>query len=268
MKSILPSIQQILAKSKFCLVGLIKMRNQIDCVLGYDLAATCDSHVNGEENVTRHLHPFIKTFFDVGANRGAWADCTNQLCGVKAKGYLFEPDPKNYDRLKSRFRANRNVQVIKKALGREPRKAYFLASSENDEHSAISILRQKKQKIPVCEVATVDGEMRRLKVSRLSYLKIDTEGFDSLVIQGAEKALRAGKIDYLQFEYNSMWKEKGSTLTFTLEFLASLGYKTFLIRPNGIQKADSHKIQEVFRYSNFLAVKKSRLRTISTILIL
>ena len=153
-------------------------------------------------------------------------------------------------------------------MGREPRKAYFLASSENDEHSSVSVLSQTKRGISFCKVATVDGEMRRLKVSRLSYLKIDTEGFDSLVIQGAEKALRSGKINYLQFEYNSMWKEKGSTLTFTVEFLASLGYETFLIRPNGIQKADSHKNQEVFRYSNFLAVKKSRLRTISTILIL
>lgn len=76
-------------------------------------------------------------------------------------------------------------------------------------------------------VTTVDAMMDQLGLQRLFLLKIDTEGFDVLVLQGARQALAAHKIDIVLFEYHSigLW---GSTPAFTLkavtENMEMLGY--------------------------------------------
>lgn len=58
--------------------------------------------------------------------------------------------------------------------------------------------------------------MEQLGLQRLFMLKIDTEGFDVLVLQGARKALAAHKIDIVLFEYHGigLW---GTSPAFTLK---------------------------------------------------
>jgi hypothetical protein len=53
-----------------------------------------------------------------------------------------------------------------------------------------------------------------LQLQRLFMLKIDTEGFDPLVLRGARKTLAGHKVDLLLFEYNSggVWGTDGLTL--------------------------------------------------------
>ncbi|WIA15607.1 hypothetical protein OEZ85_002234 [Tetradesmus obliquus] len=76
-------------------------------------------------------------------------------------------------------------------------------------------------------VTTVDVMMEQLGLKRLFLLKIDTEGFDVLVLQGARKALASHKVDILQFEYHGIgvW---GTSPEFTLKAVVKdlelLGY--------------------------------------------
>jgi hypothetical protein len=63
-------------------------------------------------------------------------------------------------------------------------------------------------------LTTVDAMMRSLQLQRLFMLKIDTEGFDPLVLRGARKSLAEHKVDLLLFEYNDggVWGADGLTL--------------------------------------------------------
>lgn len=63
-------------------------------------------------------------------------------------------------------------------------------------------------------LTTVDAMVESLQLQRLFLLKIDTEGFDPLVLRGASKTLAGHKVDLLLFEYNSggVWGTNGFTL--------------------------------------------------------
>lgn len=256
MKSLIASIQQGLSDCRFARAALLKVRNQIDCVFGYYLAKTCDSAANGEERLLQHLKPFLGLFFDVGANKGSWTELYLKKTKTKVRGYLFEPSRKNSSQLRKTFQKNLQIKVIPKAMGREPGQAFFFEDHGNDEHSRVSTLKTGLFKQVVCEISTVDLEMKRLKIKHISYLKVDTEGFDGYVIQGAQEALKFQKIDFIQFEYNTMWKEAGSTLTHIFNLLKEYGYETFLIQPNGICRYPLQCFGEVFRYGNFFSVRK------------
>lgn len=63
-------------------------------------------------------------------------------------------------------------------------------------------------------LTTVDAMLDSLQLQRLFLLKIDTEGFDPLVLQGARRSLAEHKVDLVLFEYNSggVWGLNGQTL--------------------------------------------------------
>mmetsp|Transcript_12108 Transcript_12108/g.15061 ORF Transcript_12108/g.15061 Transcript_12108/m.15061 type:complete len:227 (+) Transcript_12108:2-682(+) len=62
-------------------------------------------------------------------------------------------------------------------------------------------------------VLTVDQLMIRDGLNFIDFLKIDTEGHDLLVIEGAQKALSQHKVAVLMFELNNFWPKefKGSS---------------------------------------------------------
>lgn len=91
-------------------------------------------------------------------------------------------------------------------------------------------------KVPI---TTIDAFVEKQGLERIDYCKIDTEGFDALVVRGAERTLRARKISLLQFEYNDVWNRVDNrvhNLRSTTEFLESLGYDCYLLgRRNMVQ---------------------------------
>ena len=66
----------------------------------------------------------------------------------------------------------------------------------------------------------------------MQVLSIDTEGFDGLVLQGAAAALRARRIDVLEFEYSGRGRSQGS-LAQTLTSLGDAGYVCFWMGNGG-----------------------------------
>ena len=69
-------------------------------------------------------------------------------------------------------------------------------------NSLSSISGPKKE---VVTLTTIDRVLQKLEIETVSILKIDTEGFDFLVLKGAERSLREGRIEVVQFEYNWRW---------------------------------------------------------------
>lgn len=86
------------------------------------------------------------------------------------------------------------------------------------------------------EVTTVDAFLRRAHVDAVHHLKIDTEGHDALVLEGAREALRARRIEVVSFEYSGhgYWNPRlvgaeHRTLEATQRWLLELGYRCFLV---------------------------------------
>jgi FkbM family methyltransferase len=125
---------------------------------------------------------------DVGANIGYHTLTLSQLVGLTGKVYAFEPHPQTLARLKLNLAANdcRNVQIYSIALSdRKSEAELFVGQS----HGQASLRFHGRQ---ACSMACVTERLDVIfaDLPRLDIIKIDVEGAEHLVLQGALETLR------------------------------------------------------------------------------
>lgn len=134
-------------------------------------------------------------FVDVGANAGLYSVWAAEL---GAKPIAVEPDPDNKARIVENFRLNHvNGEVHECALGSEPGSGLFSVGLDTLNHVVTST--EATAATREVRIATLDGLLRGRSVRGV---KIDVEGFERLVVEGAFSALAEGRIDVLQLEWN------------------------------------------------------------------
>lgn len=97
----------------------------------------------------------------------------------------------------------------------------------------------------------------------LDMLKIDTEGYDFHVIQGAREHLGRTAIGLVQFEYGGGWAYAGSTLAAALSYFRERQYRVYLIRTTGLHPLNYERWGEYYRTSNYLAVSPLCMQLVS-----
>jgi FkbM family methyltransferase len=157
-----------------------------------------------ELDLTRRLVALARSggvLVDVGANAGyfscLWAasNCANRV-------YAFEPSPRNMNMIAGnlqRQRFRQQIQVFGIALSREPGIANFdLGPSEQTGWGGLA-LRPSDQTLRV-EVKRLDEVLPA--GLHVDVLKIDTEGADAWVMEGAERIIREKRVRHIFFEEN------------------------------------------------------------------
>jgi FkbM family methyltransferase len=115
-------------------------------------------------------------------------------------------------------------------------------------------LDMKPKKIEV-RTQTLDSFCKDNSISRIDYLKIDTEGAELDVLRGAEGILSRDIVRKLQFEYGGNFKEADITIKQVCEFLTKYGFSLFRIIPDGLVHMSRWRDRlENYKYSNYLAV--------------
>lgn len=193
--------------------------------------------------------------FDVGANLGAWTiACVKQDASQKTKIYSFEPSSPTFKRLSDAVATLRNVSAVNKALSNHTGRAFLnvsgeFAGSNSLESSSAAVVGQE----PV-ELITTDDFCGMNNIERIDLLKIDAEGHDMMVMEGARGMLSRKAIHVVQFEYNWRWVKPHRTLLDAFEFLQPLGYKLGKITPNAIEFYESwHPELEKYVEANYVA---------------
>jgi FkbM family methyltransferase len=228
------------------------LRNQCNLVIGYHLAASASPSANGEEWLIARVGPRVKRFIDVGANVGAWSALMSSA-NPGAEGVAVEPGAEALAALRARLAGR--VEIVDAAVGDRTGVMSLFEQPDASEHS--SLVWQPEGQAGTerrVDVTTVDALMSRLQWPQVDLLKIDTEGFDGRVLDGAAGALAERRLGIIQFEYNAQWALAGSTLAFVVRQLDSYGYRVFALRAQSLAEFDCAALGEFFRYSNFVAV--------------
>lgn len=152
-----------------------------------------------EEYEQRWLHSFLskeKTVVDVGANIGSWT----MLCARNAKAvYAFEPDPRNFIVLQKNIvtRNAKHVRAYAAACGDKSGSVFLNINPRNsgDHRCWESDPNRGKLCVPM---VTLDEFLRNEPVD---ILKVDTQGYEVKVLQGAKNILARGNpmIMFLEF---------------------------------------------------------------------
>ncbi len=131
---------------------------------------------------------------DVGANIGYYTIIFSRLVGDKGVVYAFEPDPVNFEILKKNISLNNCTNVIaeQKALSNKSGKTSLYISGENRGDHRIYDPGDGREAIDI-ETVSLDDYLKDLTPRGIDFLKIDVQGAEVVVLEGANKILQKSK---------------------------------------------------------------------------
>ncbi|MCG2725664.1 MAG: FkbM family methyltransferase, partial [Elusimicrobia bacterium] len=106
------------------------------------------------------------------------------------------------------------------------------------------------------EVKTIDAFCKEQKIEHIHFLKLDVEGHELKVLEGASGMLKLGAIDFIQFEFGGC---NIDSRTFFQDFyyLFKDNYKIYRILKDGLYKINHYKERyEVFTTTNYLMERR------------
>lgn len=163
------------------------------------------SHHNlcGQVAFLRRL-PDNAVIFDVGANIGQFAELV--LKSAKhVQLHSFEPSQKAFDQLK-RTIGSKAVRINRCGLGDKEGEMTLYAPAPGSELASLTkrrldhfgMLVGHSEKV---QIDTVDAYCQRNSIFQINLLKVDVEGHEMTVFNGARAMLAAGKIRTIIFEF-------------------------------------------------------------------
>lgn len=137
-------------------------------------------------------------FIDIGANVGSYTVLASAHVG--ARSITFEPVPVTYSTILQNIYINRINELVKPlniALGSKKDKLMFTSSYDTVNH----VVAESENAENAIEVM-VDKLDNVLQGERPSLIKIDVEGFETEVINGAHEVLKSEKLKAIIIELN------------------------------------------------------------------
>lgn len=242
---------QILAKTGLCQFFVIKMN-------GYKLRFTPSSlsitlfanpgDRDHDEAFFRHLLKQGDLYVDVGANIGTLALCAAQLVGSNGKVIAIEAHPKTFGYLAENVALNSflNINLLNYAVGDKEGELTFSDINSDDQNKVITGLTGG------ITVAVKKLDMLLSQEHNISLLKIDVEGFEKYVVDGASEVLK--RTDMVFFEsWDQNFLNYGYTACDLIELFEYKGFKVFSIANDKLSIIS--RMHSSVNCENLLAIK-------------
>ena len=196
--------------------------------------------------------------FDVGANLGNWSQSLLEAV-PSARLFLFEPSPGCQAAI--RQKALPGIKLFPFALGEKAESRSYYSSSDTDGSASLYDRRDTPFKDlsydrRTVDVRTLDEVIESEGIEFVDYVKMDIEGHELFALRGAARALAAGKIGALSFEFGC---GNINSRTFFRDFwdlLTASNFAIYRIKPQGrdVLLKDYYEDAEYFQGStNFVA---------------
>ena len=207
-----------------------------------DDAVSSGSFEPSESSLVSRLVKPGMTVVDVGAHHGFYTLLASRNVGSKGRVLAFEPSPRERTRLEKHVRVNRckNVSVYPFAVGSANAVGdLFLVESAEDYCNSLRppAVAATTRKIQV-EVVSLDEFLKRAGVHRVHFIKLDVEGAELDVLQGAQRTLETNPRPTLLVEvFDVRTRPWGYRAKEIVRFLYAAGYDWFSIRGDGTIQA-------------------------------
>jgi FkbM family methyltransferase len=213
---------------------IIKLANQILNKVGAQIIRYPSQDVNRRLKILNHYK--INKIIDIGANVGNYSLELFKL-GYKGQIVSFEPLNSAYKKLAYNSKSVQNWVVINCALGDFNGKYEINVSENSDSSSLLGMLPDHLKNAPNSKyISTEEIEVKKLdsifeqitNKDENVYLKIDTQGFEKAVLDGAINSLK--KIKAIQIELSIIpLYENSSDHKVLINFLEQNGFKLISI---------------------------------------
>ena len=218
----------------------------------------------GEKNFIQSISRELQFSLDIGANVGNYS----KLLIEESNSYIFAFEPLDgaFDNLNKLVIEHPNrIEAFKLALGdknveknlnftdEKSEKATFL-----DDISKLSFYEGASNKKKLVNVVTLDEfmEQKNLFDKEIDLIKIDTEGYELVVLKGSKRLIEINKPKYIQLEFNIHQLFKNHTMYEFSKYLKK--YELFQILPfgNKLLKVNPEKAEtNIFYLTNFVYIR-------------
>lgn len=226
---------------------------------GSGMGWALESEVAAAINCIKRADPIV---FDVGANIGEWSRHYRELTGSGLL-FMFEPQPACQDAIISKNIIN--SQLVRSAVGNQTGAMKLYTSSPTDGSASLherhdSFFDELTYEAIDVEVLSLDDFIKQQNLDFIDFIKFDIEGHELDALKGLMKALTAGKIGALSFEFGSGNLNSGTCFRDFWKLLHKQ-YHISVITPSGrLREITSYYEDEEFYrgVSNFIAELKRR----------
>jgi len=233
-----------------------------NAILGYERS---DPYRNGEY---KFLHSYIRdnmTVIDAGAHDGTYTEYIFNL-NPSVTVHCFEPTSSAYKELNARLAKEIKAKKLfanNVGLSTDTGDAELFIYNELDQRNSLHLnpahtydsSKLHREKI---NLTTLDDYIEKNNISTVDFLKIDVEGHETKVIEGAENALKNKIIKCIQFEYNNNWKAAGFTLENIFKYLKENDFNIYRLTIWGKIHITQFKTHlENYKHSNYIGLLES-----------
>lgn len=220
---------------------------------------------SGEFNVLKLIkkHNTTPLIIDGGANVGQYAKSCAEIIKSSGEVICFEPSYKTYCELIKNIDGANNFILENYALS-DGNKELTLHSDKDLSQMAsivdldLKYINHSFTKTEKINAVSLDSYCKTNKISKISLLKLDIEGYELIALKGCKTLLENKQIDAIQFEFG---KQNIDSHTFFKDFYQLLheDFKLYRIVSYGLMPIASYSHElEVFYGSNYLAINKLR----------
>jgi FkbM family methyltransferase len=198
-------------------------------------------HGSYEPDLAHLFEALIKpgmTVVDAGANVGELTLRAAQLVGPKGKVISIEPSPDVHSRLARNITRNglqdRVIAVAAAASSSNGQADFFLGSEPDSLSSSLNAPADFRGERRPIETIRLDSVTSNHGLSQVDLIKIDVEGAEFDVLDGARKLLSSAVPPYVIFEYNPAVAERTDyAIGDVMGLLSEYGYTFAVIRHGG-----------------------------------
>lgn len=154
----------------------------------------------------------LQTIFDVGANIGQSAERFRYFFKF-AKIFSFEPINETFKILENKFINDKNTICCNFALSECKEEKIINLSNDKGLNSLVPEVNIDFDNLNQQKVfaSTIDDYCKEKSIEFINLIKIDTEGYDFLVLKGAEQILSNKNVDFIVCEVDFIHsKNKGN----------------------------------------------------------
>lgn len=162
-------------------------------------------------------------FLDVGANIGFYSVLAARKAGQDGRVYAFEMDARPLRCLRKTIRAERldTIRIIETAVTDRNGVTFFEESAEPALNRIGGATERARRTRSIC----LDGWAEEVGLRRLDVIKIDVEGAEQLVLEGARRII-ARFMPVIVCEVGDLSREFGHSPEGVVALLEEAGYKT------------------------------------------
>ena len=163
---------------------------------------------------------------DIGTNIGYVLLNFARIAGNRGVVFGFEPNPITYNKCMKNISLNdfSNIKVFNMALGNESKEKILIVPYSRNMGGAYLTSTNSSDGGTKVAMNMLDSFVMENQISKIDLIKIDVEGFEFNVLNGAKESIKKYKpILFIEIDDNLLQRQ-GITVKELIEFISTFGY--------------------------------------------